>query len=65
MVKQPDIDIIIPNYNKAKYLNQCLDSILSQTYKNWKIYLVDDNSHDDSAKIFKNMKILTILIFFF
>ena len=52
MFKQPAIDIIIPNYNKAKYLNQCLDSIISQTYKNWKIYLVDDNSHDDSAKIF-------------
>ena len=60
MVKLPAIDIIIPNYNKAKYLNQCLDSILSQTYKNWKIYLVDDNSTDNSEKFLKNMKSLTI-----
>ena len=64
MVKQPDIDIIIPNYNKAKYLNQCLDSILSQTYKNWKIYLVDDNSHDDSTKIFKKYENIDNINFF-
>ena len=64
MVKQPNIDIIIPNYNKAKYLNQCLDSILSQTYKNWKIYLVDDNSHDDSAKIFKKYENIDNINFF-
>ena len=54
MVKQPTIDIIIPNYNKAKYLNQCLDSILSQTYKSWNIYLVDDNSKDNSKEILQN-----------
>ena len=64
MFKQPNIDIIIPNYNKAKYLNQCLDSILSQTYKNWKIYLVDDNSHDDSAKIFKKYENIDNINFF-
>ncbi len=51
MVKLPTIDIIIPNYNKAKYLKQCLDSIISQTYKNWKIYLVDDNSNDNSEEV--------------
>ena len=54
MVKQPTIDIVIPNYNKAKYLNQCLDSILSQTYKSWNIYLVDDNSKDNSKEILQN-----------
>ena len=64
MVKLPTIDIIIPNYNKAKYLNQCLDSILSQTYKNWKIYLVDDNSHDDSAKIFNKYENIANIKFF-
>ena len=64
MVKQPDIDIIIPNYNKAKYLNQCLDSILSQTYKNWKIYLVDDNSNDHSTKILKKYENIDNINFF-
>ena len=64
MVKQPNIDIIIPNYNKAKYLNQCLDSILSQTYKNWKIYLVDDNSNDHSTEILKKYENFDNINFF-
>ena len=46
----PYIDIIIPNYNKAKYLKECLNSVISQTYKNWKIYLIDDNSSNDNSK---------------
>ena len=65
MVKQPDIDIIIPNYNKAKYLNQCLDSIISQTYKSWKIYLVDDNSTDNSEEILQKYEKFDNINFFF
>ena len=53
MADHPVIDIIIPNFNKAKYLDECLNSIISQTYKNWKIYLVDDNSDDNSSDILK------------
>ena len=30
------ISIIIPNYNKAKYLDKCLESVINQSYKNWK-----------------------------
>ena len=51
MVNNQTIDIIIPNFNKAKYLSQCLNSIISQTYKNWKVYLIDDNSNDNSKEI--------------
>ena len=40
MKTTPLIDIIIPNYNKAKYLKECLESVINQTYKNWKIYLI-------------------------
>ena len=65
MVKQPTIDIIIPNYNKAKYLNQCLDSILSQTYKSWNIYLVDDNSKDNSKEILQNYQSFDNINLFF
>ena len=56
MIYSPSIDIIIPNYNKAKYLNECLDSVLKQTYKNWKIYLVDDFSNDNSKEILNKFK---------
>ncbi len=52
----PLIDIIIPNYNKANYLEDCLNSVISQTYKNWKIYLVDDNSTDHSKKILEKFE---------
>lgn len=47
------IDVLIPVYNSAKYLKNLLDSILSQTYKNLRIVLVDDGSSDNSASILK------------
>lgn len=43
--------IILPIYNIEKYLPTCIDSILSQTYKDYEIILVDDGSTDHSPKI--------------
>ena len=54
--KQPKIDIIIPNYNKGMYLSASINSVINQTYKNWKLYIIDDNSHDDSKRILKRYK---------
>ena len=50
MKNLPFIDIIIPNYNKGDYLEECLDSVLNQTYKNWKVYVIDDCSKDISKE---------------
>lgn len=52
-VTSPLISVIIPVYNVEKYLPACLDSVLSQTYKNLEILLIDDGSTDKSSRICK------------
>lgn len=50
-VENPMISIIVPIYNVEKYLRACIDSILTQTYKNLEIILVDDGSSDECGNI--------------
>lgn len=45
------ISIIVPVYNTAPYLRSCLDSILSQSYCDWELILIDDESTDGSEQI--------------
>lgn len=45
------LSFIIPIYNVEKYLPQCVDSILSQTYTDFEVILVDDGSPDNSGKL--------------
>ena len=47
----PLISVIIPVYNVEKYLRECVDSVLNQTYDNFEIILIDDGSTDSSGKI--------------
>ena len=48
------ISIVIPIYNAEKYLEECLNSIKSQTYKNFEVIMVNDGSKDDSETICMN-----------
>lgn len=51
MKSHPLTSIIIPIYNVEKYLDECVESVVSQTYRNLEIILVDDKSPDKSGKI--------------
>lgn len=45
------ISIIVPVYNVRKYLDDCIASIVAQTYRNWELLLIDDGSTDGSGEI--------------
>ena len=52
--KRPEISVILPFYNRANYFNRCLDSLLSQSHKNWELIGIDDGSEDNSFEVFEN-----------
>ena len=47
----PKISVIVPCYNQAQYLDECLQSVLDQTYQNWECMIVNDGSPDHTAEI--------------
>ncbi len=50
----PKISIIVPVYKGEQFLNECIDSILAQTYTDFELILLDDGSPDNSGKICDN-----------
>lgn len=51
--KNPKISVVVASYNYQDYIQETLDSLLAQTYKNFEIIVVDDGSKDDSVKVIK------------
>ena len=54
-IKQPLVSVIMSVYNCEKYIEDALNSIINQTYKNKEILLVDDNSNDNTVKIIEKI----------
>ncbi len=53
---QPLVSVIVPNYNHAKFLKQRIDSILSQTYDDYELIILDDCSTDNSKDIIESYR---------
>ena len=51
MENTPLISVIVPCYNQAQYLDECLQSVLDQTYQNWECIIVNDGSPDNTEEI--------------
>jgi len=45
----PEVSVIIPSYNSAKYLTDAVSSVLSQTFRDFEVLIIDDGSTDDTA----------------
>ncbi len=52
-MKNPIISIIVPCYNQVEYLDECLQSVLDQTYRNWECIIVNDGSPDNTEEVAK------------
>ena len=66
LTEGPFIDIIMPNYNKAEFISEAVDSVVKQSYKNWYLYIMDGGSTDLSLqKLSKFSKIKNIRIISF
>lgn len=53
-MKQPIFSIIVPLYNKKDYIKRCIESILSQSYTDFELIVIDDGSTDGSSSIANN-----------
>jgi len=49
------VSIITPSYNSERFINDCVESVIKQTYNNWELLIVDDASEDNSRKIIKEL----------
>jgi glycosyltransferase involved in cell wall biosynthesis len=53
MEKDIKVSIILPTYNGAKYISRAIESVLSQSFSDWELLIVDDGSTDDTENIIK------------
>src|SRR4029079_12478196 len=56
MNSMPKVSIIMPTWNRAVYIMESVESVISQTYQNWELIIVDDGSEDETAEIISQIK---------
>ncbi|PID59192.1 MAG: hypothetical protein CR986_06865 [Ignavibacteriae bacterium] len=55
--KLPLVSFVIPTHNRADILNDCLESVVTQTYENFEVIVVNDNSQDKTSEILQEYKL--------
>ena len=53
LLNQVSVDIVLPNYNSYPFIEETIKSIISQTFKNWKLFIVDGNSNIKTQEILR------------
>ncbi len=51
------VSVLTPTYNHEKYIGACIESVISQTYPNWEMIIIDDGSSDQTPEIVENYAI--------
>ncbi len=49
------VSIITPSYNSSRFIVECVNSVISQTFQNWEMIIVDDCSNDNSREIISDL----------
>ena len=49
-----EVEIVLPNYNSEAYLSKTINSVINQTFKSWRLIIIDANSNSETQKILKN-----------
>ena len=60
----PLISVMIPTYNRAKYIRQAIDSVIAQDYRPLEIIVVDDGSTDETSELVRQYDSFTVKYFY-
>ena len=52
----PQVSIVMPNYNSERYISEAISSVIRQTYPNWELLVIDDDSYDRSVSIVREFE---------
>jgi hypothetical protein len=61
----PLVSVVIPSFNHGKFIAECIQSVLNQTFQDWELIITDDGSSDRSVEIIKSFRDPRIRSFFF
>lgn len=57
MISKPLVSVVVPSYNHANYVEQCIESIINQDYDNYELIVIDDGSTDNSYNILSELQL--------